>query len=184
MAVLTLEDLHGTIEAVVFPRVYERAADVFKDDAILVIEGRVDTRGERPQIVVDRAEPWTPPAAGTPPPVRVERVRVEPVRVEPVRKEAPVEVHANGANGANGHHVLRVVVPRSDDDNACVRLLEQLHVLVERFPGQDEIQLVLHDRTGCKIELTGADIPVKHSSELESQVRTLVGEANLQVVNA
>ena len=30
MAVLTLEDLHGTIEAVVFPRVYERAAEVFQ----------------------------------------------------------------------------------------------------------------------------------------------------------
>jgi hypothetical protein len=83
----------------------------------------------------------------------------------------------------NGKRVLRVVVPRTQDDNACVRLLEQLHVLVERFPGKDEIQLVLHDRSGCRIELAGADIPVKHSSELESQVRTLVGEANLEVVS-
>ena len=68
MAVITLEDLHGSIEAVVFPRVYERSAEVFREDAILVIEGRVDTRGERPQVVVDRAEVWTPPAEGTPPP--------------------------------------------------------------------------------------------------------------------
>jgi hypothetical protein len=75
-----------------------------------------------------------------------------------------------------------VLVPRSGDDNACVRLLEQLHVLVERFPGADELQLVLHDRNGSKIELAGADIPVKHSSELESQVRSLVGETNLQVM--
>jgi DNA polymerase-3 subunit alpha len=192
MAIVTLEDLHGTIEAVVFPRVYERSADVFKDDAILVIEGKVDTRGERPQLVVGRAEAWTPPAAGTPPPVRVDPPRIDPprvepdraevVRVEPVLRDAPaVEMRTNGANG---HHVLRVVVPRSDDDTACLRLLEQLHVLVERFPGKDEIQLVLHDRSGCKIELAGAEIPVKHSSELESQVRTLVGETNLQVVNA
>ena len=76
------------------------------------------------------------------------------------------------------------MVPRTEDDNACVRLLEQLHVLVERFPGTDKLELVLHDRTGCQIELAGADIPVKHSSELESQVRTLVGEANLEIVNA
>jgi hypothetical protein len=189
MAVVTLEDLSGTVEAVVFPRVYERSAEVFKEDAILVVEGRVDTRGERPQIVVDRAEVWTPPAAGTPPPARPLPVRVEPVRQEAPPVAAPGEAHANGHGavapaplaGANGHHVLRVVVPRTEDDNACVRLLEQLHVLVERFPGGDEIQLVLHDRTGCKIELAGADIAVKHSSELESQVRTLVGEDNLQV---
>ena len=44
MAVLTLEDLHGTIEAVVFPRVYEKAAEVLREDAILVIEGKLDTR--------------------------------------------------------------------------------------------------------------------------------------------
>jgi hypothetical protein len=77
---------------------------------------------------------------------------------------------------------LRVVVPRNEDDNACVRLLEQLHVLVERFPGDDEVRLVLHDRGGARIELDGADIAVKHSSELEAQVRTLVGASNLEVL--
>ena len=83
---------------------------------------------------------------------------------------------------ASAKRVLRVVVPRNGDDNTCVRLLEQIHVLVERFPGQDEIQLVLHDRDGGRIELDGADIGVKHSSELEVQVRTLVGDNNVNVL--
>jgi hypothetical protein len=94
---------------------------------------------------------------------------------------ASAAVVTNGNNG-NGHHLLRVVVPRSEDDNACVRLLEQLHLLVERFPGEDEVRLVLHDRGGARIELDGADIAVKHSSELEAQVRTLVGDSNLKVL--
>jgi hypothetical protein len=55
-------------------------------------------------------------------------------------------------------------------------------VLVERFPGDDEVRLVLHDRSGARIELDGTDIGVKHSSELEAQVRTLVGESNLRVL--
>jgi hypothetical protein len=63
-------------------------------------------------------------------------------------------------------------------------MLEQLHVLVERFPGGDRLELVLHDRTGCQVQLAGADIAVKHSSELESQMRTLVGEANLEIMPA
>ena len=84
--------------------------------------------------------------------------------------------HANGnANGAS-KRILRVVVPRGNDDNACVRLLEQLHVLVERCAGgADELQLVLHDRAGGQIALANTDIAVKHTPELESQVRTLVG---------
>jgi DNA polymerase III subunit alpha len=199
MAIITLEDLHGSIEAVVFPRVYERSAEVFREDAILVIEGKVDTRGERPQVVVDRAEVWTPPADGTPPPLAPTRVVGEatPLHGGPV---GSTNGHSNGHLAAplhtengdvkavaatepemNGKHVLRVVVPRTDDDNACLRLLEQLHVLVERFPGSDKIELVLHDRAGGQIELAGAEIPVKHSSELESQVRTLVGETNLEI---
>jgi hypothetical protein len=52
---------------------------------------------------------------------------------------------------------------------------------VERCPGPDIVELVLFDRAGTRIELTGADISVKHSLELESQVRGLVGEANLTV---
>jgi DNA polymerase-3 subunit alpha len=181
MAVLTLEDLHGSIEAVVFPRVYERGGtEMFHDDAILVIEGKVDTRSERPQIVVDRAEGWTPPANGTPPPLpRPAAPAAAPPEVVG-SAPAPAATNGNGANG-HGHHVLRVVVPRSEDDNACVRLLEQLHVLVERFPGEDEVRLVLHDRSGARIELDGTDIAVKHSSELETQVRTLVGDSNLRV---
>jgi hypothetical protein len=186
MAVLTLEDLHGSIEAVVFPRVYERASEVFREDSILIIEGKVDTRGERPQIVVDRAEAWTAPANGTPPPLPPPpppALVAMPVKAPPA--PAPGEVaHVNGSTPAPAErHVLRVVVPREGDDNACLRLLEQLHVLVQRHgPGQDEVQLVLHDRAGGRVELSGADIAVTHSNELELQMRTLVGESNLQVL--
>ncbi len=184
MAVLTIEDLHGSIEAVVFPRVYERAGETLRDDAIVVLEGKVDTRSERPQIVVDRLEEWTPPAGGTPPPPMpvVERHAPAP--------PAPKHENGNGAghngNGAapngNGHQrVLRIEVPRSGDDNACLRVLEQLHGLVERYPGSDVVELVLRDRGGCAVELSGAHIQVQLSSDVEQQLRGLVGEENLTV---
>ena len=171
MAVIALEDLHGSIEAVVFPRVYDRCIEILREGAILVIDGKVDTRSERPQIVVDRLEEWTRPA-GSPPPI-LER---HPDPVQETRVDAP----ANGRNH-DERRVLRVVVPRGEDDNACVRVLEQLHILVEHSPGPDSIQLILHDRAGGRIELAGADIAVRHSAELEVQVRTLVGANNLEV---
>jgi OB-fold nucleic acid binding domain len=244
MAVVVLEDLHGTIEAVVFPRVYERAVELWRDDAILIVEGRVDTRGDRPQLVVDRAEEWTAPpkGAGPPPPRPVAAPNGSlpagnGAAVGASHASGPAAGHANGnapsgngrspgqANGsahpgdgrtgghANGNgrsayganspvlgsappgppagspnvapgRVLRVVVPRGDDDNACVRVLEHLHSLVERWPGPDEIRLVLHDRLGGQVELTGTDIHVRCTPELESQLRTLVGSDNLQVVSS
>ena len=181
MAVVVLEDLHGSIEGVVFPRVYERAAELFRDDAILIVEGKVDTRSDRPQIVVDRVHEWTTPAEATAPPPP------PPPPPAPVHPQPDALPESNGANGVadtnQERRVLRVVVPRGEDDNASVRLLQQLHILVEQFPCADELQLVLHDRAGARVELAGADIAVKHSAELESQVRTLVGDENLEVVS-
>ena len=190
MAVITLEDLHGSIEAVVFPRVYERAgSETFREDAILVIEGKVDTRSERPQVVVDRADVWTAPANGTPPPRPLLEKVANGNGLSAAHGNADAAANGNGGSidhgdSAEAHcrRVLQVVVPRSGDDNACVRLLEQIHVLVERCPGEDQIQLVLHDRDGGRIELDGADIGIKHSGELEAQVRTLVGESNVKVL--
>jgi DNA polymerase-3 subunit alpha len=203
MAVLLVEDLHGSIEAVVFPRVYDRALELWREDAILVIEGKVDTRGERPQVVVDRVEEWVAPAAGTPPPVPEARGAGSTSKANgstarnpsqtPHSTERPTGVpidhgedsHINASGSVNGapRRVIRVVVPRGEDDNACVRVLEQLHVLVERSsPGDDELHLFLHDRLGGRVELSGADIQVRHSPDFESQVRTLVGADNLQVL--
>ncbi len=212
MAVIQLEDLHGTIEAVVFPRIYERNVELFRDDAILVIDGKVDSRSDRdrPQIVVDRVEEWTAPPKGTPRPTPSARVparnggshAADTASADTERTAAPAA--RNGANhatddayrtpdqvdeipplrvmdGPESRRVLRVIVPRGEDDNACVRLLEQLHIIVVQSPGSDQVQLVLHDRAGGRIELTGADILVRHSPDLESQVRTLVGADNLEV---
>jgi hypothetical protein len=75
--------------------------------------------------------------------------------------------------------VLRVVLPREESEAACLRVLEQLHGLVERNPGQDMLELVLRDRAGGLVELSGAEIQVRHSPELENQVRVLVGSDNV-----
>jgi DNA polymerase-3 subunit alpha len=199
MAIIQLEDLHGTIEAVVFPRIYERSAELFRDDAILVIDGKVDSRSDRdrPQIVVDRVDEWTAPPKGTPPPTPAVSA-AKPMAAAPVARNGASHA-ADSANPptengddapplkkmdlAESRRVLRVIVPRGEDDNACVRLLEQLHIIVVQSPGPDEVQLVLHDRAGGRIELTGADILVRHSPDLESQVRTLVGADNLEVLS-
>ncbi|MBV9170370.1 MAG: DNA polymerase III subunit alpha [Chloroflexi bacterium] len=195
MAVALLEDLHGSIEAVVFPRVFDRSIELWREDAIVILEGKVDTRSERPQLVVDKAEEWARPPEGTP--------RPEPVIVEKPAAHGPAHNgasngHARGAsNGhANGAHngtagaahaerrILHVVVPRGEDDNACLRLLEQLHGLVERFPGEDQVRLMLYDRLGCRVELAGAEISIRHTPDLESQLCALVGSDNLQVLTA
>ncbi|MEB3235836.1 MAG: OB-fold nucleic acid binding domain-containing protein, partial [Cyanobacteriota bacterium] len=53
MAVLQLEDLSGSCEAVVFPKTYARLADHLVCDARLLLWASVDRRDERVQLIVD-----------------------------------------------------------------------------------------------------------------------------------
>ena len=46
MAIVTIEDLQGSIEVVVFPRMFETTRPLLRDGAILLIAGRVDHKGE------------------------------------------------------------------------------------------------------------------------------------------
>ncbi len=58
MAVVTLEDLQGTIEVVVFPRTYEQTLGTWRDGAILLVAGRVDHRGEEASLLADAVWDW------------------------------------------------------------------------------------------------------------------------------
>ncbi|MDY6845843.1 MAG: DNA polymerase III subunit alpha [Chloroflexota bacterium] len=53
MGFVTLEDLFGRIDLVVFPRVWERAYHLVEMDKVLQAEGRVDASRGEPKVIVD-----------------------------------------------------------------------------------------------------------------------------------
>ncbi|MCL4534199.1 MAG: DNA polymerase III subunit alpha [Bacteroidetes bacterium] len=55
MLMAALDDLEGSIDLVVFPRVYQHTREIWQEDAIVVVQGRVDARDERLQIVCESA---------------------------------------------------------------------------------------------------------------------------------
>jgi len=64
MGVATLEDLQGTIEVVVFPRLYEQTMGTWRDGEILLVAGRVDHKSEEVSLLADLAVEWDEAAAG------------------------------------------------------------------------------------------------------------------------
>ncbi len=57
MAVLRLEDVGSSLEAVVFPRLYREVREVLEEDALVWIVGRVDERRDQVQLVVEDVLP-------------------------------------------------------------------------------------------------------------------------------
>ena len=156
---------------------------------ILIVDGKVDTRNDKPQLVVERAEAWQPPTDGRPPP-------------SPAPAEAEPEPMTTPRARTNGHHVaavptngaasnrepasdvvkniVSVRVPRADDAT-CLRTLEQLHALVERWPGDARLELTLFDREGLPVRLEGGDTAIGSNAEVQGQLQALVGAENVAV---
>ena len=57
MAMLRLEDLTAQVDAVVFPKSFERLEPLLATDARLMVWGKVDRRDEMVQLIIDDAEP-------------------------------------------------------------------------------------------------------------------------------
>ena len=53
MGFVTLEDLQGTVELVIFPRTWEKASQIIEFDKIILAEGRVDVESAEPKVLVD-----------------------------------------------------------------------------------------------------------------------------------
>ena len=63
MAFITIEDLVGTVEVIVFPKTYERFASQLEQDSKVFIEGRVSVEEDRPaKLVLEAAAPLKAPS--------------------------------------------------------------------------------------------------------------------------
>jgi DNA polymerase-3 subunit alpha len=52
MAYLTIEDLLGTVEVIVFPKDYERNAAVLTEDAKVFVQGRISCEDDKPSRLI------------------------------------------------------------------------------------------------------------------------------------
>lgn len=98
MAIIQIEDLTGSTEAVVFPKSFERIGHQIQVDARLMIWGKVDRRDDQVQFIVEDVEP-------------IETVRMVMVELDPKL-----------AGDIEQQHRLRTVIlqQRGEEDKAKV----------------------------------------------------------------
>jgi DNA polymerase III subunit alpha len=57
MGFVTMEDVQGEIEMVLFPRVWEKYLSAIREEAVILAEGRVDLTSAAPKLLVDKIYP-------------------------------------------------------------------------------------------------------------------------------
>ncbi len=91
MLVATLEDLQGSVEVVVFPRVFEETGPSWVNDSVVLVTGRIDRRDETPQILCEAVTQWD------------DAVRMGPVAYGAERDRLLTRGGRRWGNGQNGN---------------------------------------------------------------------------------
>ena len=158
MAYATLEDLTGSVDVVLFPRIFEQTRLLFEPDKVLVIQGKVDARAGNTRANGSNGAPPLDPELE----LEVETASVvadmawlwdDPECVPVARRQ-----------------LLHVRLPSGD-----AGLPERLEVVLARHPGTDEV--VLHVLIGSREVVVNSDrYHVLAGPALAAELDELVGQ--------
>ncbi len=163
MAFVVVEDLNGSVELTVFPRVYEATKDLWRPDVLVLVRGKVEPREDRLQVVVASAQSYAPDSLA----------EVE----EPGASQS-----AEPAQRPLGQYRLSVTVPRTADDSQDLSRLEEIFRLLTSFRGQDRFALVVPRAEGM-VELEFPNASTRYCVALVQELQRLVGAGAVQVTH-
>ncbi len=156
MAFVELEDVQGTIEIVVFPRIYEKTREIWQAEKVVMVRGRVDTKGGNgPKIIcekVDDAITRAQPSAGT----------------------------QESENRPLSLHHLHITVPRTGDPERDRQRLRAVYELVTSYPGDDTFSLYIPNGQG-RVQLDFPNDTTRHCVELTQKLTEMLGATAVRV---
>jgi len=158
MAYATLEDLTGTVDVVLFPRVFEQTRLLFEPDKVLVVQGKVDARAGSTRANGSSGGP--PPEPDMEPEVETASIVADMAWLWDDPECVPVA----------RRQLVHVRIPSSD-----AGLAEKLEAVLARHPGADEV--VLHVVVGSREVIVNADrYHVLAGPALAAEIDELVGQ--------
>jgi DNA polymerase III alpha subunit len=155
MAFAQIEDLQGTLELVIFPRVWEQTRDLWEPERILVVRGKVSVRGRDPSILVDSATN-------------------EITTARPLDQEGP-------SPAPTGSVHLHVSIPRSADLEQTIRQLGRLYELLSSYSGEDRFSLYVENGKQSRVQIDFPNNSTRFCTELQQRLTSMVGAGTIRV---
>jgi DNA polymerase-3 subunit alpha len=162
MAFARLEDLQGAIEVILFPRVYAATAELWVEDNLVLVRGKVESRNERISVTAEAAEAYG----------------AETVPEAVAREEASTEAAAEAPT-----YQLWVTLPRSAEVDQAIHTLGRVYDALIAFPGHDRFRLMVPNGAGM-VELDFPNNTTRYCVSLVRDLESLLGEGCVDVTVA
>ena len=155
MSYITLEDDTGAMEVIAFQRVLDQSAMFIKDNAALIVRGRISVRDEKePQLMADTIRPIE----------EADSMKAAATRPDGAPKPAP-----HGDDPA-AQQKLWVKLPAADDPR-----IKRIELILTMFPGQQ--QMVIY----CAREKRKLTARCIIHDSLVAELKEMLGEENVVV---
>jgi len=182
MAFVQLEDLGGGIEVVVFPRTFAEKRELWAEDNLLLVKGRVEERDGKCKILAEWAEEYqVEPVAGSG--QEGERAGGEDMetrgRGDTENSNVPASPHPHVSPAQLVHH-LHITLPRSVDLEQDIVRLGQLYDLLQSQPGDDRFSLYVQQGPR-RIQLDFPNTTTRFSIGLQGQIEAMLGAGSVRV---
>jgi DNA polymerase-3 subunit alpha len=152
MLIAQLEDMLGSIEITVFPRAYEASADVWREEAVLLVTGMVKLREEEPQVVCDTVEVFALSEEDVTRRdyhlrITLQRTRNEPLDIAYAQDVRTALEQFPGHDTwellvRNGRWIARLAPPKGQDG---VRYCPELHQQLEGILGPGSVEALVRE---------------------------------------
>jgi DNA polymerase-3 subunit alpha len=164
-----LEDLTGSIEVMVWPRVYDDTTSLWQEGNIVLVEGKVRIREDKPQITCERVAIYQPDKAP--------EISPATAGVNAVPLTAPPPQPANFQDNDN----LRLVInlEQTDDKEKDNARLHNLIEILKEYPGSEDVILKVNNGEKTTV-LKLNQVAVTFSQTLVDRLANVVGEGKVR----
>jgi DNA polymerase-3 subunit alpha len=156
MAFAQIEDLQGTLDLVIFSRLWEQTKDLWQPERLLIVRGRISFRGREPSLVVESATNEIMTAQP--------RAEISPA---PGPSLGPVHIH--------------ICIPRSRDLGQVTQRLGQIYDLLQSYHGEDHFSLYVENGGRGRVQIDFPNDTTGYCSELEQRLDALVGTGTVKI---
>jgi len=156
MAFVNLEDLQGNIEVIVFPKIYEKTRELWQDDKILVVKGRVDAKDRGAKVICESAQDYLLTS----------------------RPADEFERPSSAAQGRPRH--LHITVNRTGKQERDSKCLGKVHSLLQSHEGDDRFSLYLVSN-GRRVQLDFPNATTGYCPAIEEALTEMLGPGAIRV---
>ncbi|MBE6038922.1 MAG: DNA polymerase III subunit alpha [Anaerofustis stercorihominis] len=191
MAFVEIEDMYSSFEVTIFPRVYEKYSYALKEDAPVLIKGKISKKDESISIIADiiadmrneddvySIKPISKKSAAASVKSAAKRAqeRIHAAEETKVKKEAPPKV-PEVKKIENIPKGVSVMIMLDRNMNAS---LNELKDIMKQYPG--DVRVIIYNRENKKKYAVPKDLYVTDNMIVVEQMRNSIGKENVKLID-